>query len=262
MRGLTLTDPAFLGAASGFSPLSLSPALWLDASDAATITSSGGSVSEWRDKSGNGRTVTQGTSTAQPTTGTATQNGLNVLSFDGGDSLGNATLSAFNFLHDGTVHIIALVARSTTNSRMYFGNTDAIAARGSFLFRTSTAALNHSIVGTAVSVVGNVTSASFIGSGYELLTILATPLASPAANRSIIYKAAGSAVQNNTATGTASTSNATWPFRVGASMSSATTTAYQMVGQIAEIVVVTGVNATEANRVALRDYLNTKWAVY
>ena len=70
-----------------WSPLDLSPALWLDASDTSTITASSGSVSEWRDKSGNARHVSQGTAASQPTTGTATQNGKNVLSFDGGDFL-------------------------------------------------------------------------------------------------------------------------------------------------------------------------------
>lgn len=60
--------------------------LWLDAADTSTIISSGGSVSQWNDKSGKGNNVTQGTGSAQPTTG-ATQNGKNVLSFDGGDTL-------------------------------------------------------------------------------------------------------------------------------------------------------------------------------
>jgi hypothetical protein len=66
-----------------FSPLDLSPALWLDAADTATITESGGSVSQWNDKSGNARNFTQASGTAQPTTGTRTQNGLNVIDFDG-----------------------------------------------------------------------------------------------------------------------------------------------------------------------------------
>jgi hypothetical protein len=73
-----------------FSPLDLSPALWLDASDTATITASLGSVSQWDDKSGNARHVTQGTAAAQPTTGTQTINGLNVIDFDGGDQLRSA----------------------------------------------------------------------------------------------------------------------------------------------------------------------------
>jgi hypothetical protein len=61
----------------------LSPVVWLDAADTSTITESSGSVSQWNDKSGNGYNVTQGTGLNQPTTGSATINGLNVISFDG-----------------------------------------------------------------------------------------------------------------------------------------------------------------------------------
>lgn len=68
-----------------FSPLDLTPQLWLDADDASTITSSSGNVSQWNDKSGNGYHVTQATGTAQPKTGTVTRNGRNVLDFDGTD---------------------------------------------------------------------------------------------------------------------------------------------------------------------------------
>ena len=70
-----------------FSPMSLSPAVWLDAADLSTITESSGAVSSWADKSGNGRDVTQATPAAMPTTGANTQNGYNVLTFDGGDKL-------------------------------------------------------------------------------------------------------------------------------------------------------------------------------
>ena len=99
-----------------FSPLALQPRLWLDAADASTITASSGAVSEWRDKSGNGYAFTQATSTAQPTTGTTTQNGLNVISFDGGDLLAStAASSEWRFLHDGTPYIVASVARRNTS---------------------------------------------------------------------------------------------------------------------------------------------------
>jgi hypothetical protein len=64
-----------------FSPLPL--LLWLDASDTSTITASSGSVSQWNDKSGNGRHVSQGTSTNRPTTGSTTKNSLNAITFDG-----------------------------------------------------------------------------------------------------------------------------------------------------------------------------------
>lgn len=69
-----------------FSPTSIPDLeIWFDASDVSTITHSSNSVSQWDDKSGNGRHLTQATSSKQPTTGSATINGLNVLSFDGTD---------------------------------------------------------------------------------------------------------------------------------------------------------------------------------
>lgn len=58
-------------------------AAWYDASDAASITESGGAVSAWADLSGNGNHLTQANASLQPATGSETQNGLNVISFDG-----------------------------------------------------------------------------------------------------------------------------------------------------------------------------------
>lgn len=77
----------------GFSPLSLSPILWLDASDAATITSSGGLVSQWSDKSTGAKHATA-TGTARPTTGATTQNGLNVLDFEGTNNIMSSAVTA------------------------------------------------------------------------------------------------------------------------------------------------------------------------
>jgi hypothetical protein len=79
-----------------FDPLSLSPALWLDASDSATLfnAASGGStpangagIGRWEDKSGNGRNFTQSTSGSRPLRQTAVQNGLDVVRFDGSNDI-------------------------------------------------------------------------------------------------------------------------------------------------------------------------------
>jgi len=65
----------------GFWPTAVSGLrLWLDASDASTITIATG-VSQWNDKSGNGNNATQATGSAQPTVQTAAQNGLNTIRF-------------------------------------------------------------------------------------------------------------------------------------------------------------------------------------
>jgi hypothetical protein len=53
--------------ASVFSPSSFSSlTLWLDAADATTVTSSGGAISQWADKSGRGYNLTQATGSNQP----------------------------------------------------------------------------------------------------------------------------------------------------------------------------------------------------
>ena len=65
---------------------------WWDASDVATITHSGGSVSGWTDKAG-GNALIQNFSPQRPETGVRTLNSLNVLDFDGGRLLqSNRTL--------------------------------------------------------------------------------------------------------------------------------------------------------------------------
>ena len=63
---------------AGWTPSAISTAIWLDASDTNSVTLSGTSVTEWRDKSGNSRHATPG---ASPVYETSVQNGLNAVSF-------------------------------------------------------------------------------------------------------------------------------------------------------------------------------------
>jgi len=81
--------------ATGFNPKSISGLkLWLDATDAGTITLNGSLVSEWRDKSGNAFHFSQGTSNNQPSY-TGTINGKAAIAFDGTND-GLDRLSATN----------------------------------------------------------------------------------------------------------------------------------------------------------------------
>ena len=56
----------FATASTLWTPAQITTALWLDASDAATISPSGGPVSQWDDKSGNGRHATQTNAALRP----------------------------------------------------------------------------------------------------------------------------------------------------------------------------------------------------
>lgn len=150
-----------------FSPLSLSPALWLDASDTTTITESGGSVSQWNDKSGNGYNFTQGTGANQPTTGIRTVNGLNAVDFDGGDAM-----TAGDVLDLGTNSLsIFAVAQSdvfTVAGKTIIGKYKVTPAAGSYLMLNENFAQRviyvHS-TSTNVSIAYSSTAAPFMQSG-------------------------------------------------------------------------------------------------
>lgn len=98
-----------------FSPLSLSPALWLDASDASTLydaatggnlVAADGTIARWEDKSSNGRHATQATSGSRPIRKTAQQNGLDaVLSNSKKLNIANTTVGS-----------VFLVCKSDTGS--------------------------------------------------------------------------------------------------------------------------------------------------
>lgn len=96
------TDSAIVRASIGSSLK-----LWLDASDLSTITESGGAVSQWSDKSGNGNHATQGTGAAQPLTNANTMNGKNVITFDSTDDWLAANGVATVGEGDRTVFIVA-----------------------------------------------------------------------------------------------------------------------------------------------------------
>lgn len=60
----------FFGAARAWTPAQLGPSvvsMWFDAADSSTITLNGATVSQWDDKSGNGRHAVQATAASQPT---------------------------------------------------------------------------------------------------------------------------------------------------------------------------------------------------
>lgn len=72
--------------APSFDVLALSPLAWWDASDASTITLSGGAITDWNDKSGNGWHLTQATASQRPTIDAASINGLDAALWPSGDN--------------------------------------------------------------------------------------------------------------------------------------------------------------------------------
>lgn len=93
-----------------WTPAQASPSMWLDASDARTITLNGSTVSQWDDKSGNRINATQSTAARQPTYTTNGLNGNPVLTFNTSSFSSTANvngLSSFMFY---------IVAKASTGS--------------------------------------------------------------------------------------------------------------------------------------------------
>jgi len=97
--------------APAFSPADLADlALWLDATDASTITLDGSNnVSQWDDKSGNARHATQAAALNRPTYLSSGINGLPTVRGDGDDDIMSWT--AFS---SGTIHNFYIVAAFDT----------------------------------------------------------------------------------------------------------------------------------------------------
>jgi hypothetical protein len=123
----------------GFSPLSLSPALWLDASDSGSLFQSNGGaaasndgdpVGYWMDKSGNGKHATQTSGTNKPTLKTAIQNGKNIVRTNGTSSFMNIPTTTINapftiylvIKKPSSSAIMELAGISTTTARYLFEN--------------------------------------------------------------------------------------------------------------------------------------------
>lgn len=242
MRGLTLGDPALLGGL-GFNPLSLSPALWLDASDTSTITASGSpaKVSQWNDKSGNARNVTQATSAAQPTTGATTQNGLNVLSFDGGDNL--SISASIDISANYTIAIVGTPSTGTDDYLLQLYRSATPLAQSAiitkFLSRSYESFNDVLPSGTARFTLGSSTL-----SGFNTLIVVRSG------------SAMSSLVNGSTSnSGTWTTSNYVWSsVWVGSAVNGNNSAA----SDIAEIIVFPSA-LTGADLTSVSNYLRTKW---
>ena len=90
-----------------WSPSLISTSLWLDSLDASTLTVSGANVSQWSDKSGNARHVSQGTSTQQPL-----YDGSPGLIFDGSNDFLQSTASITSGTYSGAFTLIYAATRT------------------------------------------------------------------------------------------------------------------------------------------------------
>lgn len=248
---------ALFAAGGLWTPANLSPVMWVDASDVATITSSGGAVSSILNKGSLGGAFDQSTAGSKPTTGTRTQNGLNVLDFDGGDALVSTLApSAWKFLHDGTIHVIAFVAKRDVAGINGTVMATAISASGTgaqVRWLGSGNSMDHIV--TPSTVISNVNG---IGTATipRLVSILSDPGNVAIANRSKVFVDGGLVLANNAQTGVVSSADPGSALTLGNRSSSAV----PLDGTFNEMVILSGGMATETNRALLHEYMKVKWA--
>jgi hypothetical protein len=194
--------------------------VWLDASDTATITQSGGAVSQWTDKSANAYTFTQATAAYKPITGSDTQNGKNVLTYATNDTLlSTAVASTWTFLHSSANTIFMAFKQSTAAIDAYAlsdyagssGNT------GAAIYQENSGNLVHLITrgASGTYVVANKTGVNTLGTAFTYVTVIGDPTNATAANRSDLRLKQGSAIKNNTQTGAVNTGSPTQSLRIG-----------------------------------------------
>lgn len=228
-------------------------ALWLDASDAATLfqdsagttpaTADADPIGKWADKSGNGKHVTQGTTANKPTLKLAIKNGLPVVRFDGGDVLSSALVTAST----AWTVIVAAEVRTGSNRTLIFNGTDGGGGDGWAVGSGFNVASKRTVFLRGVAFCEDGTIG---GTAWELWA------GSRASGGAISFRLNGASESTTPSSGAQATPT-TSTFIGGADA----TPAFPLTGDIAEIMVYSSALSTE-NIEAIEDYLNAKWAVY
>jgi len=237
--------------------------LWLDAADTATISVSGTAVTQWTDKSANAYTFTQATSAYQPVSGTATQNGKNVMVYATNDSLAStAATSVWQFLSSSST-FTAFMACKTTDAvtqqiamSTYSGSGNSVGV--SFGTEASNNISHSTLRGVSGSpAVKNDSANNELGTAFTYLSLLSDAGNGTAANRSDIRVKQGSAIKNNTYTFTPSTSNPFQSLRIGDYIQGG---GVGWIGQIGDILIYNSL-LSAGDLLKVQQYLATKWGV-
>jgi hypothetical protein len=241
-------------AAGGFNPTRLANLLlWLDASDASTVTLDTG-VSEWRDKSGTGQKFTQDTGGNQPAYLT---NGI------GGKPALGFTASSSHFMRGTFSHaltgitslVVATMESATQNNGRMFSLTVAGASNADFAGTGHLAPTKRSGTTQAVACQHDGASRASVSiAGYS------TPFIQCSHHD-------GTTLSNRVNNGTAATHtfgappwSATFTNMMLSTFNATATPSAFLTGKIAEVIVY-GRDLTADERAAVHKYLGSKYGI-
>jgi hypothetical protein len=239
--------------ASAWTPAALGAALalWLDASDASTITLNGSTVSQWNDKSGNSRNASQATAANQPTRTLNGLGGRTVITFDGtNDWLG---LSASVFSNQLSWSYAAVVVKnSATEPTCLFTERVASNQASIGVLAASSTILNRAGGTDAATLIEQTEAAAFPVNAAQILGSVQNPTS-------------GAAYRNGNLTASNSATKASLAFRAlaigGNQLNDTSPAAGQQwwPGPVAEVVI-TNTTLSTTDRQLLEGYLAWKWS--
>ncbi len=222
----------------GWTPAQITTALWLDAEDTATITLNSTTVSQWNDKSGNGRNFSQATATSQPVYSTNALNGKNVVNFVSNDNLNRASIT-FADAGNNSLYVVG----NRTGGNMY--NVTVIISR-------SAGRTRNMLFGDGSSYWGVYTMASpvgFVGATYKICGMIADQ----ATNAFLFY-------QDGTSQGSFGTVNSGTVFGDNNCYLGNDQHGSALAGNIAEVIFCDEKN-TDSDRQKIEGYLAHKWGL-
>jgi len=231
--------------------------LWCDASDLSTITVVSGSVSQWRDKSGNNRHAA--TAVRRPTLSLNVHNALSAITFTA-SSATKLDTPAFSiapnreFCSFGVVAGAGLITPSITFPRIWtaLGNGDLASAGSTYSQGFFGCGSNN---GTAMLIAGGtgISQPQVTGLPTTQAVLLSGRFgtAGQSANTSSISAFGGTISSLAGQTGVLSTSG----IRIGADVGTSSTSAWN--SWIGEVILTTGISL--ARSVVIEGYLAWKW---
>jgi len=127
-----------------WTPAETTTAWWLDASDAATITLNGSTVSGWADKSGNTKNASQATASKQPAYNASALNGLAAVTPDGVDDYMTAPVifpgtTPTDYFVIAALKTINIINSGDNTANMFFGQTGSTALNSNVYFNLAQA---------------------------------------------------------------------------------------------------------------------------
>ena len=210
---------------------------WWDGSDAASITSSGGLVSQWNDKSGNGYHLSASGADRPSTT---TLNGLGALSFGGSNFMGNASIDTGSIAWRTQFAVIKLTGSTGTRTITDAGGSN----NGSLQWRIEATTNYQRFVKANVADIGSGTVGISASAAAQITSQFGN-------TTSYAFWIDGAAAGNASHAVTCTNAGT---YRVGAN-----NTSEYLVATLAELLIYDSQIGT-TDRQAIEAYLKTKWS--